>query len=475
MNKRLLFLLFILVLVISAGCVFPLVACQPVAKNEITGIKISHNPDKTEYIVGEEFDCTGFFIIALNENGLGNDPIQVTSDMVTFDSSTAGKTTAVVTYSPTRQKSFRVAIEVKVINPPITKIEVKTMPTRTEWVDGMAFSFEGLVLKVTYSDGVVLNVDNGVGLTYSPLTADINKTDNEGNMTLNLTMGDHGASTSIKVKVVEKSPIGLSVLHQATKTNYLVGESFEIDGLVLSLNYNDGEKIQVATNEIEYNPFDFFDSQHTYITLTARGFTLDYEVVVSEKILTSATYRPDADMRSFYYVGEYYDFFDKVAFVLSYENAPDDEYRYLSGSAFVADKITAKLGDTEVVFNATIDNMPITISIPVTVSEPVITELYSPAGYLPADTYTKSDDNYIPLTAFTIYAAMSYGDDVKILGEESDGEGDYYLYMATGVTYKISVGGTLKDQKIYLSNPGNYTLTISYKDCTFTFNFTVTE
>lgn len=220
---------------------------------------------------------TGSLTITTNASDytatMGDDTI------ATFDKNTSqvtalneGSTSLTITAQAdgATEKTSNVSIAVTAVK--LTGIEVETQPTKTKYYVGDTIDLSGLTLKCTYNNGTTTTIDSGY--TYTPETI--------------ATAGDisvaiiyEGQATMITLTAEEVTLTGLSVKTEPTKTDYTIGDSIDLSGLVLEASYNNGE-----TKEV--------DSGYTYdiqtadaegeltITITYEGLTATIKVNVEK-------------------------------------------------------------------------------------------------------------------------------------------------------------------------------------------------
>lgn len=78
------------------------------------------------------------------------------------------------------------------------------------------------------------------------------------------------------------------------KTQYIVGQDLDLTGLELKAVYSDESTAVIDISEIEISGFDTSTPGKKTITVTYQGKTVDFEIVVSEKVLVSITVTPPA-------------------------------------------------------------------------------------------------------------------------------------------------------------------------------------
>lgn len=134
-----------------------------VAKNNITELKITAPPAKTEYKEGQNFDKTGMIIEATYEDGT----TKTISDYSIIDGNNlkSNQTKVIISY---REKTVEQPI--KVIPNPLIEIKVTKAPNKTQYLVGENFDKTGMVITGTYQDGETHEITdyiivNGTNLT----------------------------------------------------------------------------------------------------------------------------------------------------------------------------------------------------------------------------------------------------------------------------------------------------------------------
>lgn len=222
------------------------------SEDNIVDIDISL-PEKLEYIVGEEaFDRTGLAVYVHYAN---NDIIEVHDYvlyMPSFD--TIGAKTVTVFYqSFSSGRTYDASFVVSVVRVPVSTVSPEGS-YKTEFVEGMPITFDGLAVRVHYSDGRTDRIFTWSEIKDNPdfsITVDGNAYAGEA-----MTLGKHTVAISYMypdrtavydVNVVEKQPAELQVL-QPPYVNYFYSDTREpnLNGLILSLIYNNGTKESIS-------------------------------------------------------------------------------------------------------------------------------------------------------------------------------------------------------------------------------------
>lgn len=124
-----------------------------VKENSVVKIEITKAPNKTNYIVKQNFDSTGMIVKATYANGT----IKEVTDYTVRDGKNLyeGQSTVTIVYE---EQTATQAITV--VEKTITKINVKTIPTKTEYIQNKEeLDLTGGVIEITYNDSTTENIE----------------------------------------------------------------------------------------------------------------------------------------------------------------------------------------------------------------------------------------------------------------------------------------------------------------------------
>mgnify|MGYP002677853522 FL=1 len=209
-----------------------------------TRIEVSHMPDKIRYLIGEAFDSTGLIITAYYND---NTSEQVTGYTLSSpDMSAYGSKTVTVTFD---EKT----VDFSILVVDISGIEIKTPPTKQEYLVGDALDSTGLTVLVKYTDGTSETITSG--FTVSELDSS-----SIGEKEITVTYKNH--TTTFKVLVYELQ--GIRITHYPEKTYYRVGETFDPTGLVVMAMRTDNTEKEIT----DYTVSGFNSSKAGVKTIT---------------------------------------------------------------------------------------------------------------------------------------------------------------------------------------------------------------
>lgn len=193
---------------------------------QATRLEVTHMPTKTKYLVGETFDSTGLIITAYYND---NTSEQVTGYTLSSpDMSAYGSKTVTVTFD---EKT----VDFSILVVDISGIEIKTPPTKQEYLVGDALDSTGLTVLVKYTDGTSETITSG--FTVSELDSS-----SIGEKEITVTYKNHTAT--FKVLVYELQ--GIRITHYPEKTYYRVGETFDPTGLIVVVLRTDNTEKEIT-------------------------------------------------------------------------------------------------------------------------------------------------------------------------------------------------------------------------------------
>jgi len=218
---------------------------------------------KTEYYLGETIDLTNAKVKYTNNKGK-EETFEVTIDMISgFETTSVGEFVLTITY-----EGLEVSVDY-VVKKPATLVLVSTF--KTTYYVGDDLDLTGGTIKYTNDDGAETTtaITNNMVNNFDTSSA--------GNKTLTVTY----QGLTISINYVVKNPSTLSMF-VPFKTNYVVGESLNVNGGVVCYTDEDGNKqyAQVVSNMVEN--FNNTSAGDKTMTVKYQGLTLSVNYVVSD-------------------------------------------------------------------------------------------------------------------------------------------------------------------------------------------------
>ena len=195
----------------------------------------------TEYLVGDTASISGLTALITYENGLTKtvDTFTAVTDLATLTAEPGNKNVIVSYVDPVSGHTANGTIAIKVDG--IVSYTVDTSDMTLEYLEGDTVSFEGIKAQAVYYYG---NIE---AIEFASLTFvhDADLTATSGNKTVTVKVGDIEIGQFI-VKVGDIPTASANL--ENVDISYRVGESVSLDGLTLTLTYNDGTPAEIVTN-----------------------------------------------------------------------------------------------------------------------------------------------------------------------------------------------------------------------------------
>lgn len=242
-----------------------------VEKNSVTDIAIKTQPNKIDYIEGQNFDKTGMIIEITYKSG----DKKIISDYIVENGNNlkASQTYVNISYEGKIAKQ-----SINVTPNELIKIEVTQEPNKTEYVQGQNFNKSGMIITGTYKDGktqeiLEYEIEDGLNLTKDQTY---------------ITIKYENKTTKQSIVVKDKELISIAINNKPSKTNYIQNkEQLNLSGGTLKINYNDGtsEEIQLTSEEVAIKGFDNTKVGKNVINITYKSKTINLELeIVADKI-----------------------------------------------------------------------------------------------------------------------------------------------------------------------------------------------
>ena len=248
------------------------------------GLEITDIPEANlSYIENQSFNLEGATIklvynddtkedIAFDDEGIVIAPAKLS----------VGDESVTVSYA-----GFDVVIdEITVVAKTFVKIEVKTLPDRTEFKVGQTFDATGIVVVAVYDNGeeIVIASEDYVIDTPTFEEADIGD-EYEINVTYANEEDEEEGEASFTVKVVEADAVILLKIEiiEPDKKNYIVGDELDTTGMVVKAYYDNDEIVDV-TAECTVTP-EILNvlGESIEVSVSFGGKTVTFNVKVTEE------------------------------------------------------------------------------------------------------------------------------------------------------------------------------------------------
>ena len=257
-----------------------------VRKPIVVDVTLISGPDKTEFVRNTQLDYTGAVAKISYDDGTSENVKLTPSNTRGGDITKSG--TYTVTYE---YENHSVSFTIKVVPLKINGIKVKSLPTKTTYVEGQSIDTNGLEIILVRNDGTTETVKN--------FQLDYKKT--PGKQTVTVSYEDY--TTTFDVTYTEKQLTDISVFRKPTKTSYFTDEKFDKTGMIIMASYDNGDREEVT----DYETSEITDEIGTQsIKITYGGKTTYLAIEVKEIVLESITITKEP-IKTTYIIGSKFD------------------------------------------------------------------------------------------------------------------------------------------------------------------------
>lgn len=259
-------------------------------------------PTKTEYVEGQNLDLDGAIATLFYNDGKTKD-VMITSDMISGYDPTKTEVQTITVSVDGKTATFSVNVIAKAVE----TIEIISLPTKTEYIQGQELDLTGAKVLVTHNDGsfeivdvtsefVTITLEDGSTELIVVTSASISGFDKHsvGEQTITVTID--GKTATFNVIVIARAVETIAIASAPEKIEYVEGQPLDITGTAIVLTYNDGttELVEVTPDMVSGFDTNVFGQQQ--ITVTYEGKTTTFTIVVIEKVavqleLVSAPYK----------------------------------------------------------------------------------------------------------------------------------------------------------------------------------------
>ena len=266
-------------------------------ENYVKYLKILNYPEKTQYADGEYIDLNGLTLQKVYSNGdTENYDAQQIINLIEsgeiFVTPSLNKQLTPSKYEINlRFGEVYVNIFIKVVKiyKELVSLKVTQLPYITEYRQGEYYDESGLELELTFEDSTTLNIGTNdfpyysIGHEWVPL-------DEVGEKQVKYFLAyDENICTYVPITVIEAEAevTGLSIITAPDKTEYIVGEFFDLTGMGLQKDFSDG----TSTELYSLTPESLEAEGITYepngeLTLDMTGIVFDCNGCVTEQPIT---------------------------------------------------------------------------------------------------------------------------------------------------------------------------------------------
>ena len=170
----------------------------------------------------------------------------------------------------------------------IAKIEIKTPPTKTKYIEGEKFDPAGMVVTLTDENGKKVDVPAEKFAEYGITVPTENLTKDQTKVEVKVRDKKAEQPITVKEKEFDKEKIAkIEIKTPPTKTEYTEGEKFDPAGMVVTLTDENGKKVDVSADKFtEYGitvPTENLTKDQTKIEVKVKDKKAEQAITVKEK------------------------------------------------------------------------------------------------------------------------------------------------------------------------------------------------
>lgn len=238
---------------------------------------------KTQYLVGEPLDLSTWSVTAV-VYGSEETVLLAPDDYILtgYDSSSPGVKTVTVHY-----KGAEASLDIAVIKLDVLAMETRYYPARTVYYAEDTFDPAGLMVMGQYNNGNYTEIGADkytFSITGATVTGNVYAFHTPGVQTVTVISTETPAvSTSFEVLVKADALTGLTIAREPARTAYFLGDTLDLDGLIVYAQYGDGSRVRLTEGEYAVSTPDMSSPGVHEVVLTFRGQEVRYSITVKEK------------------------------------------------------------------------------------------------------------------------------------------------------------------------------------------------
>lgn len=292
----------------------------------LESIEIATPPTKTSYIEGQDFDVAGMVIKGNLANG---DKIDITEYLIQDGTNlTLEQTGVTISYN-----GFTITQPIEVVKNTIESIVVTTAPKTIEYYAGESFDATDMIVEAIWKDGTTEIVTEYI----------VRDGQNLKNGQKTVTIEFEGQTTTQAITIKPNPVVKLEVVSNANKLNYIVGQNFNTEGLIIKATYESGMEKEITA--VDYTIKDGVNLQEnqTTVTIEFEGQMIIQAISVVAKAVTGIS------IKSMPSKTEYIQYEDKLELTggvikISYNDGTEEEMAMTSNEITASEFSSEKPG-----------------------------------------------------------------------------------------------------------------------------------
>ncbi len=309
---------------------------------ELVSISIKVPPSKVDFFDGEKLDLSGLLIVMTMNDGTNSEVKLSDFDSNSITCYPANGTilpqgTHIVVFSHTESDiSANISVSVKKVI--VSSIEIETPPEKLEYFEGETLELEGLTISLIMNNGEQEQIayEDFASNNISCLPINKSKLYAE-NEYITITHQNTGIAKSqaIKVKAIELSSI--SIKSPPETIEYFDGDILSLDGLVITLEMNNGRTEDVLYQDFSENKISCAPENGSTLNMDSRNVTIKHtnskaevkqEIVIKE-VLPISIEVTNLPLKVIYSIGESLDLSGLIV-TINKNNSTEEDIPFLN-------------------------------------------------------------------------------------------------------------------------------------------------
>ena len=308
---------------------------------KLSNIEVIESADNTVYIEGEDFDKTGMIVNATYNDGTS----KVIENYTIENGTNLQKEDYGVTIKYTEDGVTKTTIQdIMVVEKMVESIEITQAPSKTSYLAGQSFDKTGMKVVATYNDGTSSEITN--------YTVEDGENLEEGKTSVTVTYMEDSVivSATQNISVLPNELKQIEITQGASKTEYIEGEKFNADGIVVTATYEDGTTRTIDNYKVIDEDSLTVGKTNVTISYTEGNITktATHNITVIEKVLTEIEITEKAEKTN-YVEGQSFDT-DGMKVIAKYNDGSSKEitnYEVTDGNNLAEGKTTVTISYTE--------------------------------------------------------------------------------------------------------------------------------
>ena len=235
-------------------------AMPKVSIKDLKEIKVTSQPSKTEYFIGDDFVSDGMVVTAYYDDGTSK--VLSSSDYTLKNHEDMPKgigpnylhEVQIVYTEDGVTEDIGVQVKIEKSAGALESIQITTEPTKMKYRVGSTFDPAGMVVTAYYANGTSSPVTDYILTGHTNMSADEGLVNNQHAVRVSYTENEVTKTRDVLVTVKDTWPLdSIAITKAPDKTTYAAGDNFDPTGMVVIATYEDGFTRELTASEYDYS------------------------------------------------------------------------------------------------------------------------------------------------------------------------------------------------------------------------------